>query len=293
MDLALKDSKAYLLPFGSQTLKIRKLLFILSVITLSGCSALPSRIVIINNMARPVENNPQVELQIPDTCGLCTEGNCPEQDCVGPASPSENPANPVEKTPLASMTMQVTQTDFPTPTAKARTMVPTRDFLEIPTDVKPTRQVNTTPTPGETAIATSTNTSVNTTVPAEKEMPYKIQLSSPAYMQNLAHPDLGCNWMGVAGQVFDRSGMPAPNFVVVVEGTLNDTPVDLVGITGLQGLYAPGGYEIPFGNHAIGSANSLKITLYDLFGSALSETFTFSTFADCSRNLIVINFQEQ
>lgn len=286
------ELKAFLLPLGSYPLKIRKLLFVLSVIALSGCSALPYRIVIINNMARPGENNLQDGLQTPGECGLCTEGNCPEEGCEAPDRPSKTAQAPVDNPSSPSKTTPVTQTAFPTPTNKAMISKTVSPGLEIPVDVKPTRPINT-PTPVGTVTTTSTMTPVHTATSVEKKMQYKTQLSSPAYMQNLAHPELGCNWLGVAGQVFDRGGMPAPNIVVVIEGTLNGTQVDLVGITGLPGLYAPGGYEIPFGNEAIDSANSLKITLYDLNGSVLSETYTFSTFADCSRNLIVINFQEQ
>lgn len=99
--------------------------------------------------------------------------------------------------------------------------------------------------------------------------------------------------MGVAGQVFDRSGKPILNMVVVVDGVLNNTTVDLIGLTGLNSAYGPGGFEIQLANAVINSSNTLAITLYDLAGSAMTYPFAFSTYTDCSKNLILINFNQR
>ena len=99
--------------------------------------------------------------------------------------------------------------------------------------------------------------------------------------------------MGVAGQVFDRSGKPILNMVVVVEGVLNNATIDMIGLTGINGAYGPGGYEIQLANAVINSSNTLAITLYDLAGSTMTYPLAFSTYADCSKNLVLINFNQR
>lgn len=98
--------------------------------------------------------------------------------------------------------------------------------------------------------------------------------------------------MGVAGQVFDLSGKPILNQVVVVEGSLKERPLDVLTLTGLNTAYGPGGYEIKLGNSVAASNNSIFVTLYDLSGQALSLPVIINTFEDCNRNLIVLNFQK-
>ncbi len=143
----------------------------------------------------------------------------------------------------------------------------------------------------ETPAATETVTPTATEVGADKI--YQVQPSSPVYLQNFAHQNLGCNWMGVAGQVFDASDTPVKNLVVVVEGFLNDQAVNQLGLTGLAPAYGPGGYEIQLASSAIASSQSLFVTLYDVNGTALTVPVVFDTVADCNKNLVLINFQRK
>jgi len=85
-------------------------------------------------------------------------------------------------------------------------------------------------------------------------------------------------------------GKTVSNLVVVANGKLGNDPVDLVGLTGANFAYGPGGYEIQLSDKVINSTNSLSIVLFDLSGTALSNTVTFPTYANCSKNLIIINF---
>jgi hypothetical protein len=125
-------------------------------------------------------------------------------------------------------------------------------------------------------------------------MPYVVQSNSPVAMQNFAHTDLACNWSGVAGQIFDLSGNPAKNLVIHVWGTYNSQPFDSVTLTGYSTaqVYGPGGYEVVLGSTVVVSVNQLTIQLYDLNANAVSNPLQFSTFSDCSKNLIVINFNQ-
>lgn len=119
--------------------------------------------------------------------------------------------------------------------------------------------------------------------------PYKLQ-DSVMYTTNFAYPDLGCNWMGIAGQVLDKSGNPLTNMVVTVEGVLGSAKIDLIDLTGLATTYGPGGYEIQLSNKPMDSKDTLTITVYDLAGFQISDSVKFSTFNDCTKNLIIANF---
>jgi len=121
-------------------------------------------------------------------------------------------------------------------------------------------------------------------------MPYQIHPNTPLYLQSFAHANLGCNWLGVAGQVFDQSGKPLSDLVVVVDGTLSGKAFEQIGLTGRAAAYGDGGYEVVIGNQAVASTSPLVISLYDLAGQALSDPFPFNSVSDCKKNLILINF---
>jgi hypothetical protein len=120
--------------------------------------------------------------------------------------------------------------------------------------------------------------------------PYIQQPGSPAALPNFTHPDLGCNWMGVAGQVFDTAANPESLVVVKLGGDLAGVTIDQLGITGSAPAYGPGGYEFMLMGRPIGSAQDLWLQLYDLQGNAVSNKVFFDTFNDCARNLILVNF---
>lgn len=121
---------------------------------------------------------------------------------------------------------------------------------------------------------------------------YFIQGSAPAAVQNFAYPDAACQWMGVAGQVFDKAGAPVANLVINVGGVLNGTPIDLVGMTGTTQVYGPRSYEVKIGDQASDSHGSLWMQLSNTDGFPVSPRFSFPTYSDCTKNLVVLNFVE-
>jgi hypothetical protein len=121
---------------------------------------------------------------------------------------------------------------------------------------------------------------------------YFLQGSTPAALQNFAYPDAACNWMGLAGQVFDKAGVPVANLVVNVGGTLKDAPVDLLGMTGMTQVYGPLSYEVKLSDQAIDAPSGLWVQLSNTDGQPVSPKFPFPTYADCTKNLIVMNFTE-
>ena len=158
-------------------------------------------------------------------------------------------------------------------------IAPTRTQTLIPTK---------TSTPTKTALPTKTSTPTLTSTP----LPYILQEEAPTYARNFVHSDAGCNWLGLAGQVFGSDGTPQLNLVVVVKGKLGSATLDLAGVTGIPeaDAYGPGGYEIQLADKATASNGSLSAQVFDLNGNPLSAAYPFDTYADCEKNLIVINF---
>ena len=178
--------------------------------------------------------------------------------------------------------------------------------MVLPTPLIPRQEITKTPevvgtislteTPPSLASATqvSTITSSPTPLPTATPTPFPILLQpgSPAYIQNFAHIDAGCNWLGIAGQIFDKSSKPIINLVVNVKGKLGQTEIDKIALTGIPeaDVYGPGGYEIILAGKAENSQNTLMIQIFDINGNRLSNAMPFITYSDCKKNLIVMNF---
>jgi hypothetical protein len=180
-----------------------------------------------------------------------------------------------------------TLVSFPTMVGSCSTY-PNCSTQNVPTSVTQTPKILVIP-PTVTVAPTSAPQAkvVETQKPP---MPYHLLASSPLYEQNFANPNLGCSWMGVAGQAFDIKGNPVKNLVVSIEGTLNGVPIDLVGLTGANKKYGPGGYEIALSKMTFNSSAAIKVTLLDLKGMPLSDPVLIDTFNDCRKNLIVVNY---
>jgi Dockerin type I domain len=133
---------------------------------------------------------------------------------------------------------------------------------------------------------------ISASLPQPQAYTFTVQTGTPSYLQNFAHVEQGCNWLGVAGQVFDKNGQPISRMVVRVEGFLGNQSLDALGMTSLATAYGPGGYEIELSNEPLNSSGTLYIALFNLEGERVSEYIPFNTYSDCSKNLILINFQE-
>jgi hypothetical protein len=117
---------------------------------------------------------------------------------------------------------------------------------------------------------------------------------SPIAIASLAfHPEAGCNWMGIAGQVFNLSGAPISTSVTVhLEGVLASNQKDLTSLSGTATQYGEAGYEIVLASKPIASSGALWVQLLDQAGLPLSEQQYFDTYDSCDKNLIVINFRQ-
>ncbi len=150
-----------------------------------------------------------------------------------------------------------------------------------------------TPVPTETPfnLATETPTATN---PVAQGMPFEVSPGTPTGASSmLFHPEERCNWMGVAGQVFDLSGAPISGQLVRVGGFLDGKAVDLVSLTGLPTAYgASGFYEFFLSETPTATSGRLWVQLLDQAGLAMSDKVYFDTYAECEKNLIFVNFKQ-
>ncbi len=190
----------------------------------------------------------------------------------------------------------ITELDTPTPTPKdvlPPTWTPT---------VTPLPTATNTPEPTKTTAPTQENQAENNNPPEggnEQElgdMPVVLHEGSPQYIPATSfHPDLGCNWLGVAGQVIDINGAPVQGLIVELGGTLageNIGSPTVLQATGLARAYGDAGYEMKLADGPINSSGSLWIQVLDQAGLPLSEKIYFYTFDDCQKNLIIIYFKQ-
>lgn len=186
--------------------------------------------------------------------------------------------------------------NFPTATPTLRALLPPT-WTPVPTEI-PTA----THTPRPTATLPPTDTPFSlvteppeTPTPTSGGMPFVLQSGSPVAIANIAYPELGCNWMGIAGQVFDLSGAAVPGQQVQLGGILAGVPVPgglMITLTGLAPQYGPGYYEFTLADKPTASKGTLWIQLLDQAGLPMSEKVYFDTYDDCQKNLIIINFKQ-
>lgn len=185
------------------------------------------------------------------------------------------------------------------------TIMPTGTPVGTDTPVLPTKvgggTVTQTPEATATAPEMATATSVPeipleaTPVPTATELPeprYAIQPGTPLGVTNFAFPEAGCNWMGIGGQAFDISGNPVPALVIEVGGSLGSDTISQYVLSGATSAFGPGGFGVQLANKPVASDGSLWVQLFDISARPLTERFYFTTYPDCERNLILINFSE-
>jgi len=165
--------------------------------------------------------------------------------------------------------------------------------LEEPTaTLEPTATEEPTATSEPTATDIPTTPTVTPTrVPGSY---YEIQEGSPAYLDSsVFHPDLECNFLGLAGQVFGLDDAPIPGVFVQVTGDLEGESIEKVGLTGTATHYGNGSYyEIQL-SETPSDTQGLSVVLITEDGEQISDPFIFNTKSACDSNLVLINFKAQ
>lgn len=137
-------------------------------------------------------------------------------------------------------------------------------------------------------------------LPPETEVsyPYTLQVMNPHYLGNFTRPELGCDWLGVGGQIFDLDGVVQKNIIIKAGGELDGKPV-IEEMTlplaepDIDIAYGPGGFELTLANSPKESDATLWVQLFSLDGKPLSDQIFLITYEDCQRNLLLMNFVEE
>jgi len=149
----------------------------------------------------------------------------------------------------------------------------------------------------ESALFTSTTTQTLmptvTLTPTHEILPF-ILFDEPEFMNSaLIRPQLGCDWLVIAGQVWDLQGDPVTDSVSVhLFGELNGYAVDEFRLPGTEKSYGESGYEFALEGFVVDSEDSLYIQLVDANNLPLSHPYLLQTFDDCQKNLILVNFKQ-
>lgn len=119
--------------------------------------------------------------------------------------------------------------------------------------------------------------------------PFELQKSGVVTMQGME----GCNWAGVAGLVFDLSDAPLKNLVLHLEGNWAGQDIVMEALSGSKpDPYGASGYEFVLGNQSLASSQTLWIQVRDAAKKEISDRIFLNTYDDCTRNLVLVNFNQ-
>jgi len=131
-----------------------------------------------------------------------------------------------------------------------------------------------------------------TEIPFNGIYAFELQNDINAIESTIFKPNYGCDWSGVAGQVFDLQGRPVMGVRVWLRGTYNYQHIDILSLTLESSPYGPSGFEFTLGDKPVDSYGNLSIQLLDQANIPISDEIYFNTYADCSKNLIIMNFKQ-
>jgi hypothetical protein len=173
-----------------------------------------------------------------------------------------------------------TPTVTPIPPEKA-TLRPT--FTPIFTE---TPLVLFSPMPTDTALPTETLSPT----PEPTGVPFTVSVK---YVDSaIIHPDLGCNFFGVGGSVFDLKDNPFKGLVVSLSGRAGGKVIQQLTVSGTAPAYGQSGFEFNLGTKPVDSQGTLFVQLLDQAGLPLSPKTPFDTHADCAKSLPIVRFEQ-
>ncbi len=143
-----------------------------------------------------------------------------------------------------------------------------------------------------TQIPTSTLTPTLTPSPTLELLPFVLKGEPELLSSALIRPELGCNWLIVAGQVLDLQDTHLTGLTLHLYGELNGVALDRFILTGSAPVYGESGYEFALEGFLVDSSDTLYIQLVDTNALPLSHPYALTTFNDCQKNLILVNFKQ-
>lgn len=168
------------------------------------------------------------------------------------------------------------------PTSNFR-LLPLEGITSVPT-ITPTSAATGTFAPTQTSTLTPTNT--------PEVFPF-ILIGEPELMSSdLLRPSLGCDWLVIAGQVWDLQDRAVKGLTLHLFGELQGYQIDQSAVTGSAPIYGDSGYEFLLENLVVNSKNAVFIQLVDADNAPYSLAYPLQTFQDCQKNLVLVNFKQ-
>jgi hypothetical protein len=189
----------------------------------------------------------------------------PEEPALAPTWTP--PAVAPSATPLPLTTLKPSVTPSPLPTFPTKTPTPT--YTPTNTNTPTATPPGPTPTPSPTRSA----------------FPFTKTDNSPFYLQNFAN-NAGCGWLGLAGEVLDldRNPVSIGSYRIHVWGSGIDERL----VVGSAPNYGPSGWEqFVFDSPVMREYN---VQMESPNGTAVSQIYRVQTRANCTENLLQINF---
>jgi len=186
--------------------------------------------------------------------------------------------------------------ELDTPTATPKDVLPPTWTPTVTLAPTQTHTPGPTETPQPTQEGAAEEPSPTTGQEEPSDMPVLLHEGSPQYIPATSfHPDLGCKWLGVVGQVVNINGAPVQGLLIEVGGTLDGEQIGnptILQATGLAKAYGDAGYEVKLADEPTDSQGTLWIQVIDQAALPISEKIYFDTFDDCQKNLIIIYFKQ-
>jgi hypothetical protein len=180
----------------------------------------------------------------------------------------------------------------PTPTATLIQLEPTWTPSATPY-IPPTQTPRPTFTPVYTPTLFSLIPPTKTPVPTKTpKAPYSVTVE---YVPSTKyHPELGCNWQGVAGVVLDVNNAHIYGLQLLLLGYWNGQSINNFMISGtFPLLYGQSGWEFQLGAKPVDTNKTLYLQLRDQGGGIkLSEDVYINTYADCNKNMVFVKFKK-
>ncbi len=186
---------------------------------------------------------------------------------------------------------------YPPPTlpvlVQLTTPTPTETPYMLPATWTPTVQATGTPEPVVTEPTATVPAPTLAPTYSSGMYPFELESDPIAMANTVFHTDGDCNWQGVAGRVVDMNGNPQPNIRVHLRGIYDGKSVDLTTLTGLAAeWYGESGFEFQLGETPLASSSLISVQLEDQSFLPISDQIIISTYADCTKNLILVNFKQ-
>jgi hypothetical protein len=138
-----------------------------------------------------------------------------------------------------------------------------------------------------------TLTETVTSTPTPEIFPFVLDGAPEPVASDLIRPQLGCDYLIIAGQVWDLHGDPVTNSARLhLYGELGGFEIDEYSNPGSALVYGQSGYEFILKGLVVNSERTLTLQLEDTEGNPLSSPYTIQTYQDCQKNLILVNFKK-